>query len=279
MIPVLLALWFMIWRPQILGFIWSFYKMQGYTPVEFIGFENYLGVFRETDFLKILGNTVQYVIWSLIIGFIPPIIIAVILNEMRRFKGFFKVTLYLPSMLPMVSVMLMWYFIYYPDGSGLLNMFLGMFGISEKLWLNNPNLVIPLIIVTMTWKSMGSAMLLYYCALQGVNLELYEAAIIDGAGIIKRFKYVTIPQISGVLILNFVSQIISVFQVMEQPMTMTGGGPNGASVSLGYQLYKYGFVSGRVDSALALGGIMFVFLILSTCFYFYLNHKVEQNLA
>lgn len=104
-----------------------------------------------------------------------------ILNEMKYCKGFFKVTLYLPTMLPTIAVMLMWYFIYYPDGSGLLNMFLGRFDMEPRLWLNDPNMVIPLIIISMTWKSMGAAMLLYYCALQSVNTELYEAAIIDGS--------------------------------------------------------------------------------------------------
>ena len=279
MIPALFVLYFMIWRPQILGIIWSFFKMEGYTPVSFLALKNYIDVVTDSDFLRILLNTCQYVIWSMIIGFIPPIIIAIILNEMKYGKGFFKVSLYLPTMLPTIAVMLMWYFVYYPDGSGLLNIFLGKFGIEPRLWLNDSNMVIPLIIISMTWKSMGSAMLLYFCALQSVNIELYEAAIIDGAGLMKRVRYVTLPQISGIIILNFVNQIIAVFQVMEQPMAMTGGGPNGASMSLGYQLYQYGFVSGRIGQALALGGIMFIFLILSTCFYFYLNRKVEQNLG
>ena len=279
MFPALFALYFMIWRPQVLGFVWSFFKMEGYTATKFIGLKNYIEVVTDSEFLRILGNTWQYVIWSLIIGFIPPIIIAIIMNEMKYLKGFFKVTLYLPTMLPTIAVMLMWYFIYYPDGSGLLNILLGYIGIEPQLWLNNPKIVIPLIIISMTWKSMGSAILLYFCALQSVNIELYEAAIIDGAGLLKRVRFVTIPQISGVLILNFVSQIIAVFQVMEQPMAMTGGGPNGASMTLGYQLYQYGFVSGRIGHALALGGIMFIFLIISTCFYFYLNRKVEQNLG
>ena len=279
MLPALFALYFMIWRPQVMGFVWSFFKMNGYTPSGFIGLKNYMDVISNTAFLQTLLNTLQYVVWSLIIGFLPPIVIAIVLNEMKYCKGFFKTVLYLPSMLPAIAVMLMWYFIFYPDATGLLNMILGHFGIEPKLWLNNQSLAIPLIVVSMTWKSMGSAMLLYFSALQTVNTELYEVALIDGAGMLKRVRYVTIPQISGVLILNFVNQIIAVFQVMEQPLAMTGGGPDGASMSLGLQLYNYAFVSGRIGQALALGGVMFVFLIISTCFYFYLNRKVEQNLG
>ncbi len=277
MIPALLALYFAIWRPQIMGIVWSFFKMNGYNAEEFVGLQNYKEVMADTEFVKILLNTVKYVIWSLIIGFIPPVIIAVILNEMVHLKGFFKTVLYLPVMLPGIVVMLLWYYIYYPDASGLFNIILGHFGIEPQMWLSNANLTIPLIVISMTWKSMGASMLLYYSALQSINGELYEAAILDGAGILKRIRYVTLPQISGVLLLSLVNQIITVFQVMEQPMTMTGGGPNGASISLGYQLYQYAFVSGRIGHALALGGIMFVFLAIATAFYFYLNHKIEQN--
>lgn len=279
MLPALFALYFAIWRPQVMGFVWSFFKMNGYTPSGFVGLKNYMEVISNTQFNRTLLNTVQYVGWSLVIGFLPPIIMAIVLNEMKRGKGFFKTVLYIPAMLPMVSVLLMWYFIYYPDETGLLNIILGKFGIEPLTWLNNPDIAVILIIVTMTWSGMGGSMLLYFSALQTVNTELYEAAIIDGAGMMKRVRYVTIPQISGVLILNFVNQIISVFQVMGQPLAMTGGGPDNATMSLGLQLYNYAFVSGRTGHALALGGIMFVFLLVSTCFYFYLNHKVEQNLG
>ena len=279
MIPALFTLYFMIWRPQVMGFVWSLYKMSGYTPVSFAGLKNYIDVISSTDFLKMLSNTVQYVGWSLVIGFLPPVILAIVLNEMKYCKGFFKTVLYIPSMLPMISVMLMWYFIYYPDATGLLNIILGKLNIEPKMWLNNPNIAIILIIITMTWRSMGASMLLYFSALQTVNTDLYEAALMDGAGILKRIKHITIPQISGVLILSFVNQIISVFQVTEQPLTMTGGGPDNATSTLGLQLYNYAFISGRTGQALALGGIMFVFLLISTCFYFYLNHKVEQNLG
>ena len=118
---------------------------------------------------------------------------------------------------------------------------------------------------------------MYFAALQGVSRELYEAATLDGAGILQRIRYVTVPQISGLLLLTFVNQIIGVFQVLEQPMTMTGGGPNGASISIGYQLYKYGFVSGRVGHAMALGVIIFVILLVMTVFYFKLEKRVNHQ--
>ncbi len=277
LLPLVLVLYIMIWRPTVMGTIWSFFQMKGYSPEKFVGLKNYYEVIKDTQFLPTMLNTVTYVVYSMIIGFIPPIIIAVMLNELVHFKNGFRLISYLPAVVPGVAALLMWYYIYYPDATGLLNTLLMKVGLEPYTWLNDGRFTIMYIIIAMTWSGFPSAMLLYYASVQSISAELYEAAIIDGAGIFSRVKNITIPQMSGMILLNFVRQIISVFQVNEQPMAMTGGGPNNASLSMGFQLYKYGFVNGRAGHALALGVIMFLILILFTCFYFYLNRKVEDN--
>ncbi len=277
LLPVVAVLYLMIWRPTVMGGIWSFYEMKGYTPKEFAGLENYYEVIKDTQFVPTLLNTIKYVLWSLVIGYIPPVIIAVFINEMVHFKNGFKITMYLPAIIPGIAASLMWYYMYFPDESGLLNMVLMKFGMEPYGWLNDERFTILYIIISMTWQSFAGTVILYFAALQGVSTELYEAATIDGAGMFKRFWNITVPQISGLLLLNLISQIKSVFQVMEQPMAMTGGGPNNASISVGFQLYKYGFVSGRAGHAMALGVIIFLILIVITCFYFYLQKKVEEN--
>ena len=120
---------------------------------------------------------------------------------------------------------------------------------------------------------------MYFAALQNVSTEVYEAALIDGAGPWKRFWNVTRPATEGILLLQLVRQIISVFQIMQEPLAMTDGGPNGASTSLSYQLYQYGFNSGGkgTGQAMALGVIIFLILIVFTIFYFYVNKKVEDR--
>ena len=111
-----------------------------------------------------------------------------------------------------------------------------------------------------------------------MSTELYEAALIDGAGPFKRLWNVTRPAIEGLLLLNVVRQIIGVFQIMQEPLAMTGGGPDGASTSLSYQLYQYGFSGGKgTGQAMALGMIIFLILIVFTVFYFWLNRKVEDR--
>jgi len=279
MLPMVVILYLFIWRPTVLGAIWSFFDMKAYTVGDFCGLANYKNVLTHTQFIPILWNTIKYVVWSLIIGFFPPLFIAIMINEIVHFKNGFRVLIYIPTVIPGIAAMLMWYFMYYPDQSGLLNMILSKFGIGPYSWLNDPRFTIIGIVIYITWKSFSATMLLYYAALQGISIEIYEAAVIDGASSFKRLWHVTIPALEGLLLLNLVRQIISVFQIMEQPLAMTGGGPNGASTSLSFQLYQYGFNSGgkRTGEAMALGVIIFLILIVLTIFYFWLNKKVEDR--
>ena len=279
LLPCVILMYILVWRPTVLGAAWSFFKMNVFTPQEFCGLDNYVKVLTHTRFLPTLWNTLQYVFWSLVIGYLPPIILAVMLNELVHFNSGFRVVTHLPVIIPGIAAMLMWYYIYYPDHTGLLNMILVRLGMEPYGWLNDPKFAIIGIVIYMTWKGFAGTMLLYLTSLQSVSVELYEAAVLDGAGIWKRAWNVTRPQIEGTMLLCFVQQIISVFQVMEQPLAMTGGGPNGASYSLGYQLYEYGFNSGGkgTGQAMALGTIIFLILLVMTIFYFWLNKRVEDR--
>ena len=279
MVPAVVILYILVWRPTVLGFVYSLFSMRGYNIVEFNGIQNYVQVLSHTQFLATLVNTLKYVFWSFIIGFIPPIFVAIMLNEIVHFKNGFRTLIYLPVVIPGISAMLIWYFIYYPDQTGLLNMFLAKLGIEAYAWLNAPEFSIVGIVIYMTWKNFAGTMLLYYASLQGVSVELYEAALIDGAGPFKRMWNVTRPAIEGVILLQAVQQIIGIFQIMDQPLAMTGGGPNNSSMTLSLQLFNYGFRSGGqgTGQAMALGVIIFVILMIVTLFYFYLNRKVEDR--
>jgi len=279
MLPMVVILYLFVWRPTVMGTYWSFFNMKAYTVKDFCGLDNYIKVLSHTQFLPMLWNTVKYVIWSLVIGFFPPLFIAIMLNEIVHFRNGLRVLIYIPAIIPGIAAMLMWYFMYYPDQTGLFNMLLGKFGIEPYQWLNDPDFAIVGIIIYSTWKGFPGAMLLYFASVQSVSVEVYEAAVIDGAGPFKRMWHVTRPAMEGIILLQLVRQIIGVFQIMEQPLAMTGGGPNGASTSLSYQLYQYGFNSGGkgTGQAMALGVIIFLILIVFTIFYFRLNRKVENR--
>ena len=111
LLPAVIILYLMIWRPSVMGIIWSFFKMNGYTPTKFIGLQNYIRVVSNTEFWPIMFNTVKYVFWSFVIGFIPPILIAFMLNEMLHARSTMRVIIYLPAVLPGITILLLWYFI------------------------------------------------------------------------------------------------------------------------------------------------------------------------
>ena len=269
MLPSLILFIFFVWQPLVNGLILSLFETKGFDPVRFIGLQNFIDVVQESSFRAAVINTFKYTLWSLVLGFPLPILTAVMLNEIKRFKAFFRFTVYFPSIVPGVAAAILWSLIYHPT-SGLLNSLLSIFGIDAIPWLQSQNLVIPCIVIMMTWKGFGSTAILYLASLQGVNQELYEAAMIDGAGVFRKFWNITLPSISGMFSLMLVMQIIGVFQVMYEPLTMTDGGPNNASISLMLTSYFYGF---RFYQA---GTITFLFLIGLTFLYFYLQRKNDN---
>ena len=277
LLPAVVCVYFFIVRPQVLGIVWSFCDMRGYTIGGFNGLENYKVIFSNSDFWPVLWNTCQYVLWSLAVGFVVPVIVAMVLNEMVCLRNFFRFWVYFPSVLPGVAVILMWYMIFYPDASGLFNMLLAKVGVQPYQWLQDSRFTILYIIISMTWNSAGATALYYFAALQGVSRELYEAAVIDGAGFFRRFRTVTFPHISGILLLFLVKQIMGVFSIVDQPMQMTGGGPGNASMTLGYWAYKYAFEYNKPQYSMAIGVIMFLILMVFTSFYFVLDKKVQSN--
>lgn len=279
MLPMVLALFLFVWRPTVMGTYWSFFKMKGFIPVDFVGFANYEKVITNTQFFPLLFNTIQYVFWSIVIGALPPIIVAIMLNELVHFRNGMRLVIYLPAIIPGIAAMLIWYFIYNPGEIGLLNMILAKMNIEPYTWLNDAKFTIFGLVIYSTWKGMPGTMLLYFASVQGISVEQYEAAIIDGAGSFKRAWYVTRPGLDGIILLTIVRTIIGVFQILELPLTMTGGGPNGASATLSLQLYQYGFKSGgqAIGQAMALGVIIFLILIVFTIFYFAINRKIEDR--
>ncbi|MBQ3426648.1 MAG: sugar ABC transporter permease [Clostridia bacterium] len=275
LLPSFYALFVVMWKPVFTGAYMSLFETQGYETVKFVGLANYIDVIKDPVFLETLINTFEYVLWSLVIGFCLPLAVAIALNEMVHFKSLFRTAVYLPVLVPMVASSLIWYFMYMPGPSGVLNMLLAKAGLPAGQWLQNPKLTILLIVISMTWKSFGATVVIYLASLQGISQDLYEAATIDGAGIIKRAMHITIPQVMPMALLMLVSQIISVFQTMNQPMIMTDGGPNNASMTLSLEAYYEAFRYMRADKSLAIGIISFLILLVMTVFYFRLQKKLE----
>lgn len=274
-LPALFCIFMFVWRPIFQGMGMSLYKLQGYEPIEFVGLENYKTVLTETLFKTTFLNTLKYVGLSIVVGFIPPIFFAIMINELRAMKSFVKFAIYFPSIAPAIITSLMWAIFYDPSAGGLFNTVLMKMGLPQMQWLNDANNVILYIIISMTWTGFGGAAIMYLASLQSVSKEMYEAAYIDGASIWQRVWHITLPSLSSIILLMLINNISGVFQVFNEPLAMTGGGPNNASVSLSLLVYRYAFVYFKTEKALALGVITFIILFIMTLFYFYVQKKVD----
>ena len=276
MAPTLILFAFFVWEPLLASVRLSLYSAKGMRTIEFVGLKNYIDVLHHPDFLPAVKNTFSYTIWSLLIGFLVPIVLAIIINEMVQAKGLFRVGIYFPNIVPGLATVMMWAFIFRPGKTGVLNIILGGLGVDPQVWLSNPKLTIPLIVLTMTWKGAGATALIYLAALQGINPELYEAAIIDGAGIWKRIVHVTIPNLRNLIRSLLILQVISVFQILYEPLVMTNGGPNNASISIMQLVFKYAFEKFDYPKAAAVSVIISLFLITLTAVYNKFNKEQDM---
>ena len=275
MLPTLILFAFFVWEPLIESIRLSMYTAKGIRLQEFVGFDNYIKVFRHPDFFAAFRNTFVYIFWSLIIGFMVPIVLAVFITETVHFRGFFRVGVYFPNIVPGLATVLLWSYFFRPGATGVLNILLSKIGIADQIWLTNPKLTIPLIVLTMTWKGAGSTALIYMAGISNISPELYEAATIDGAGIWSRIRYVTAPSIFALGKTLLILQIISVFQILYEPLVMTNGGPNNASISVMQLVYNYAFRDFNYPMAAALSVMVCIILVILSGLYFKLTSSKE----
>jgi multiple sugar transport system permease protein len=276
MLPTILLFAFFVWEPLIESIRLSLYTAKGIRLQEFVGFQNYANVLKHPDFLAAFSNTFVYILWSLIIGFFVPIVLAILITETTFLKSFFRVGVYFPNVMPGIAMVLMWGFFFRPGNTGVLNILLDKIGVAPQVWLTNPKWTIPLIVAVMTWKGAGSTAFIYMAGISNINPELYEAATIDGAGIINRMRYITIPNIFALGKTLLILQIIAVFQIIYEPLVMTNGGPNNASISIMQLVYNYAFRDFNYPMAAALSVMMSIVLIVLSGLYFKFTASKED---
>ena len=276
MLPSLILFGFFVWEPLLESVRLSLYSAKGVELQDFVGFDNYVSVLNNVSFMDALLNTFKYIFWSLVIGFLVPILFAVLISETVRGKSFFRLSVYFPNMIPGMAVALLWKYFFKPGKMGVLNILLGKCGVEPQIWLTNATIVIPLIIIVMTWKSAGSTSLIYMAGISGINPEFYEAAAIDGAGVFKRIFHITIPCIISLGKTMLILQVIAVFQILYEPLVLTGGGPNNASLSIMLLVYRYAFIDFNYPAAAALSVIICIILIALSGLYMKLTKEKED---
>ncbi len=276
MLPTLILFAFFIWEPLFENIRLSLFSTVRYQTQDFVGLSNYTRVLRNPDFIAALRNTFSYTIWSLVIGFLVPIILGILISETVHGKALFRAGIYFPNIVPGIATIWIWSYFFNPGKTGVLNIFLSRFGAAPFQWLNNTAWTIPLIVVTMTWKSAGSTALIYMANISGISPDLYEAATIDGAGICARVRHITLPSVLGLAKTLLILQVISVFQILYEPMILKNGGPNNASISLMMLQYRYAFRDFDFSGGAALSVMIGLFLIVISGLYMWAANRKKD---
>ncbi|MDD5954032.1 MAG: sugar ABC transporter permease [Firmicutes bacterium] len=274
MLPGLILMTFFVWEPLLESIRMSLYKTENVELVEFVGLDNFISVVTKSNFTQALLNTFGYTFWSLVIGFLLPIFLAMLIGETVRGKGFFRTAAYLPNMLPGLAVIILWSAFFSGGQNGVLNILLSKLGIPAQSYLTRAEWVKPIIIFIATWKGAGATALIYMASMASVNAELYDAAVIDGAGVLARVRHVLLPSIKKLTGTMLILQIISVFQIMYEPMVLTKGGPDNASLSIMQLMWQYAF-GGTMNygKASAVAVIVTLILLVLTAIYSYFDRK------
>ena len=259
-----------LWLIGILGFtiyplLTSFYySFTNYNMIDkpgFIGFTNYVTLFTMDDlFWKSLGNTLFQVVVGTTFSIVVGILVACVLNKPIKGIGIWRTIFYLPNVVSSVAMALLWTWIFNKD-YGLLNEFLGIFGIKDINWLGDERLVKFSLILMSAWGS-GVTALFFLGVMKGIPNYLYEAADIAGVSKTKQFFSITIPLITPTILFMLVTSIIGNFQYFMMAYIMVGKGTNNSAYYLAYYLYDMAFNYNRLGYASAISWVMFIIVIL-----------------
>ncbi len=267
MSPAILGLLLFFLGPMIVSFLLSFTEYDILVgSANWVGLENYREMFADELFWKSLRVSAIYSVISVPLQLIFGLLLAVLLNQKMRGIYLFRAIFYLPTVVSGVGVAMLWRWMFNPE-YGVINTLLGKIGIQGPGWLTSERWALPALIITSLW-GIGGTMLIYLAGLQGIPQELHEAAEIDGAGAIARFRSITIPLISNVTFFNLVLGIIGALQTFTEAFVMTGGGPNNSTLFLAVYLYRSAFQYLKMGYASAVAWVMFSIVLALTLVVF-----------
>ena len=251
--------------PIIASFLISFTDWNIVGQPEWVGLYNYQQIFTsDLRFKKAVEVTLTYAVFYLPLEVICGIVLAVLMNLKLRGIGLFRTLFYMPSIVPQVAASLIWVWMLNAR-YGVVNTMLGWAGIQGPRWLENPQSIIPSLIIIALWGVGGSAVI-YLAGLQNIPQQLYEAAIVDGANRWQQFRRITIPLLTPTIFFQVVLGLIGVFQTFTPAFIAAGdtGGPQQAGLFYMLYIYNRGFQSLRMGYASALSWILTAFILVVT---------------
>lgn len=271
LIPAIATFIVFLWVPITKGIVYSFFQIDFVKGNTFVGFDNYIRIFKNPDLLLSVRNTLYYMLLALVIGFWVPLATAIAISELKFFQGLARIAAYLPVVVPGVVLYGLWRWMY--DSVGPINAFLGLFGVEPISFISNGKWSMFSLVVMETWQQFGSALLIYLAGVLSIPKEWYEAAEIDGAGVWARIKYITLPSMRNLVVLMLILQLISTSQGYQSQLAMLDGGPNKATLTYALLTVKYAFTQLDYGAGTALGVLMFLVLTILGVMQYKLNRE------
>ena len=266
--------------PVIASFFLSFTRYNTFSAPQWVGWDNYRQIFfNDPRFWKALKNTALYVIGVVPLGISISLLLAVAIDQKIRFKNFYKAIFFMPVVISVVAISVIWKWLFAGGKYGLINHWLIKMGLNPIDWLMSPTWTLPAIMIMSIWAGLGYNMILLLTGLQTIPRAFYEAADIDGAGSWHKFWNITMPLLRPTLLFVVIMSMINSFQLFEQVYIMTSGTGEGVggvldcALSLVAYLYEKGFQRFEMGYASAIAYILFAIIFLITLF----NMKVVRS--
>ena len=246
--------------PMVNSFWYSFTNFQLLGKAQFLGLDNYKKIFlSDAVFRQSLKVTFYYVLIAVPLKIAFALVIAIILNQNIKGINLFRTLYYIPSILGgSVAISVLWKYLFM--NQGVVNNIIGRFGIGAIDWLGDPRLALGTVSLVTIWQ-FGSSMLLFLAGLKQIPVSLYEAAKIDGAGRMRTFWSITLPELSPIVLFNLIMQMINAFQDFTSAFIITQGGPLKSTYLYGLMLYDQGFKFFKMGYSSALSWILFAIIL------------------
>ena len=277
--PAVLSVAVWSYYPLVKGALMAFQDYRIVGDATLTGLDNFIRVASDPSFWHAWGRTLKYVALTIMLGFLAPVVLAILLTEIPKGKVFFRMVYFLPHLTSALVITLLWKMMYDPTENGMLNQLLAMFGIARQTWLQDPSWAMACCIVPGVWAGAGMASLIYVAALGSLPPDYYEAAAIDGAGIFARFRHITLPQLMPLMVINFVGAFIAAFQGMGSIFLLTFGGPGDATNVLSLMIWKEAYNNLRFSTATTMAWFLGVALIGFTYLQIRFLRRVEFRSA
>jgi len=253
--------------PMVTSMSMSFMRWDLLTDPVWVGFDNYARAFTNDPlFYQALRVTFSFSLMSIPLRLVLSLFIALLLRNLTFGVRIFRTLYYIPVVISGVAVMVLWTFIFNPN-MGLLNQFLGLFGIQGPAWIFDPDWALPSLVI-MSLFEVGGMIIIWLAGLSGISEQLYESASLDGANRRQQLWYITLPSLSATIFFNLVMGIIGSLQVFGQAFVMTEGGPRNSTLFYNFYLWRHAFTDFRMGYASALAWVLFFIIMILTLLVF-----------